>query len=155
MLSHNSINDVPAHANAELMGLIRKWGRKAAARARAHAVDGGGGGGDGVEADADVPIMMASDMCDIGRLAYPAQISGKKIPNGNANTSDRTMMKDSFAFAFSSVSGSFLSFFWHAYDVCATELLTLNEHFDTSARAAKNKDRLVLPKTSYRRVRYP
>lgn len=77
MLSHNSINDVPAHANTELMGLIRKWGRKAAARARAHAVDGGGGGGGGVEADADVPIMMASDMCDIGRLAYPAQISGK------------------------------------------------------------------------------
>lgn len=26
-------------------------------------------------------------------------------------------MKDSFAFAFSSVSGYFLSFFWHAYDV--------------------------------------
>ena len=72
MLSHNAINDVPAHANAELMGLIRKWGTKPTS------TDAGvGAGADaGAGAGAEVPIMMASDMCDIGRLAYPAQIHG-------------------------------------------------------------------------------
>lgn len=43
MLSHNSINDVPAHASAELMGRLRGWAKS----------DG---------------MLLASDMCDVGLL---------------------------------------------------------------------------------------
>lgn len=49
------------------MGLIRKWGAKAAQPTNAD---------NNKNADTEVPIMMASDMCDIGRLAYPSQIHG-------------------------------------------------------------------------------
>ena len=45
MLSHNSINDVPAHADSELMDLLRAWG--------------------GVNSSG---MLLASDMCDIGLL---------------------------------------------------------------------------------------
>lgn len=51
MLSHNSINDVPAHANVELMSLLRNW-----------SVGNGG-------------IFLASDMCDVGLLAHPWDLS--------------------------------------------------------------------------------
>ena len=47
MLSHNSINDVPAHADSELMGLLRAWAPAGA--------DSSG-------------MLLASDMCDIGLL---------------------------------------------------------------------------------------
>ena len=46
MLSHNSINDVPAHADGELMAQLRSWAKS----------DG---------------TLLASDMCDVGLLAFP------------------------------------------------------------------------------------
>ena len=49
MLSHNSINDVPAHADPELMSLLRRWAPP------------GGVNSSG--------MLLASDMCDIGLLA--------------------------------------------------------------------------------------
>ena len=49
MLSHNSINDVPAHADPELMSLLRRWAPPA-----------------GVNSSG---MLLASDMCDIGLLA--------------------------------------------------------------------------------------
>ena len=47
MLAHNSINDVPAHANAPLMSLFRDTWAKSPG------------------------ILLASDMCDVGLLAHP------------------------------------------------------------------------------------
>jgi|EP01043_Picozoa_sp_COSAG02_P031008 beta-glucosidase len=49
MLSHNSINDVPAHADPELMSLLRRW-------APTGGVNSSG-------------MLLASDMCDVGLLA--------------------------------------------------------------------------------------
>lgn len=57
MLSHNSINDVPAHADPELMGLLRKW-----------APIGTNSSG----------MLLASDMCDIGLLAAGTPTNGIK-----------------------------------------------------------------------------
>ena len=58
MLSHNSVNDVPAHSNKELMDQIRAWG-----------VTPG--------------LLMASDMCDIGLLAHPFG-NGKNYLHGTS-----------------------------------------------------------------------
>ena len=46
LMSHNSINDVPAHADGELMDQLRDWAKS----------DG---------------VLVASDMCDVGLLAFP------------------------------------------------------------------------------------
>jgi len=61
MLSHNSINDVPAHADPELMDMLRKWGPP------------------GVNSSG---MLLASDMCDIGLLASGTPTNGIKRTNG-------------------------------------------------------------------------
>ena len=59
MLSHNSINDVPAHADPELMDALRAWGPA------------------GTNSSG---MLLASDMCDVGLLAAGGQ--SKQVHRG-------------------------------------------------------------------------